>query len=87
MFAKNNLFLVICLTLMISCANEKNMQIGDIIDAAINNPSRSAENIEKDRFRKPADILNLRGSARNEYPGYGLKWWLLCRNACKYCRE
>ena len=57
MFAKNNLFLVSCLTLMISCANEKNMQIGDIIDAAINNPSRSAENIEKDRFRKPADIL------------------------------
>ena len=57
MFAKNNLFLVICLTLMISCANEKNMQIGDIIDAAINNPSRSGENIEKDRFRKPADIL------------------------------
>ena len=30
MFAKNNLFLVICLTLMISCANEKNMQIGDV---------------------------------------------------------
>ena len=28
MFAKNNLFLVICLTLMISCTNEKNMQIG-----------------------------------------------------------
>ena len=57
MFAKNNLFLVSCLTLMISCANEKNMQIGDIIDAASNNQSRSAENIEKDRYRKPADIL------------------------------
>tara|TARA_B100001250_G_scaffold365024_1_gene345500 strand:+ start:1553 stop:2323 length:771 start_codon:yes stop_codon:yes gene_type:complete len=57
MFAKNNLFLVICLTLMISCTNEKNMQIGDIIDSSINNLSRSAENIEKDRFRKPADIL------------------------------
>ena len=63
MFAKNNLFLVICLTLMISCANEKNMQIGDIIDAAINNITGS--NVTEDSEEEKTLLRHKLGTKQN----------------------
>jgi len=57
MFVKNKLILIICLTLMISCGKEENILIDDIIDSAVNNPSRKTENVQKDKNRRPAQIL------------------------------
>lgn len=57
MFVKNKLILIMCLTLMISCSKEENILIDDIIDSAVNNPSRKTENVQKDKNRRPAQIL------------------------------
>ena len=57
MFNKKNMMLVTLLSFVISCGNNKELQIDEIINAAVKNPLRKIENTEKDELNKPVEIL------------------------------
>ena len=57
MFNKKNMMLVTLLLFVISCGNNKELQIDEIINAAVKNPLRKIENTEKDHLNKPVEIL------------------------------
>jgi len=54
---KKNMMLCALLSLIISCGNNKELEIDEIIDMAVNDPSRNIENKEKDKLNKPLEIL------------------------------
>ena len=54
---KKNMMICALLSLIISCGNNKELEIDEIIDMAVNDPSRNIENKEKDKLNKPLEIL------------------------------